>query len=301
MNHTYSDIAARQLGLVTRRQLTELGTTRSAVGHLLATGRLESVRRGVYRVAGAPEHWRQRVLAACLALGVTARASYRTAAALVAFDGFPCHGIEITVAPGHRSRQPGIIVHESNCDRPGHRSIIDGIPTTSVARTLADLSWILPPWRVGQLLDDAIRRRLVTLAAYERVARDLSAQGRRRSTVTRAVLDERVPGHEPGESAGEQRIARLLVAAGLPRPVAQHHVRVRGRTYRVDLAYPEAMLAIEYDGWEYHRGRSAFDRDRARANDLEVIGFTVLRFTSSSPDATVVDTVRAVLGRRSAG
>jgi very-short-patch-repair endonuclease len=79
--------------------------------------------------------------------------------------------------------------------------------------------------------------------------------------------------------------------------VQQHRVRVNGRTVRIDLAYPDALIAIEYDGWDFHRTRGAFDLDRARANELELLGWTVLRFTSASSDQVVVDTVRAALSR----
>jgi very-short-patch-repair endonuclease len=75
---------------------------------------------------------------------------------------------------------------------------------------------------------------------------------------------------------------------------------VGGRRYRIDLCYPDAMIAIEYDGWDFHRGRQAFDKDRARANDLVVLGFQVLRFTSRSTDMVIVDTVRAARRRASA-
>jgi very-short-patch-repair endonuclease len=177
--------------------------------------------------------------------------------------------------------------------------VVGRVPVTSVARTLADLSRFLPPWTLGPAVDDAVRRGLVTLTAYQRVARDLSARGRRRSTVTREVLDARIdPG--PYESAAERRIARLLVRAGLPRPVSQHPVRVAGRTFRIDLAYPDAMVAIEFDGWSFHGSRDAFDRDRVRGNALEVLGFLVLRFTAASSDEDIVAAVRAALQRRSA-
>jgi len=89
------------------------------------------------------------------------------------------------------------------------------------------------------------------------------------------------------------------VAAGLPRPVQQHKLRVNGRTIRIDLAYPELRIAIEYDGWEYHSTRGAFDRDRARANELELLGWTVLRFTSKSSDTTMVRTIRTAIRRAS--
>ncbi len=55
------------------------------------------------------------------------------------------------------------------------------------------------------------------------------------------------------------------------------------------------MLAIELDGWETHGIRSAFDADRMRANDLVLLGWTVLRFTWSMPDAYLCETVRRAL------
>jgi hypothetical protein len=119
---------------------------------------------------------------------------------------------------------------------------------------------------------------------------------RRRCTVMREILEHRAPGHHPGESNPEKRIAELLVRAGLPAPTAQHWVRVRGKRYRVDLCYPEAKIAIEYDSWEHHRGRQAFDHDRVRGNDLVVLlDFQLLRFTSRSGDDYIVDTVAAAL------
>jgi hypothetical protein len=113
----------------------------------------------------------------------------------------------------------------------------------------------------------------------------------------REILGARVVGFHPGESAPELRLSRVLVAAGLPAPVHQHPYRLGNRTVRADLAYPQAGIVIEYDGWDYHSTRTAFDADRARANELEVLGLTVLRFTSKSTDDQVVATVRAALER----
>ena len=76
-------------------------------------------------------------------------------------------------------------------------------------------------------------------------------------------------------------------------------MRIGAKRYRIDLCYPDAMVAIEYDGWDFHKGRRAFDLDRARANDLVVVGFQVLRFTSKSTDEAIIATVDAALGRAS--
>jgi very-short-patch-repair endonuclease len=91
------------------------------------------------------------------------------------------------------------------------------------------------------------------------------------------------------------RFVRALVAAGLPELVQQHRVTIGNRRYRIDLAYPEKKLAIELDGWDTHRHRSAFDEDRARANELVVAGWHVLRFTSTMTNDQAVATVQAAL------
>jgi very-short-patch-repair endonuclease len=70
-------------------------------------------------------------------------------------------------------------------------------------------------------------------------------------------------------------------------------VRVAGRSFRLDLAYPELKLAIELDGWDIHRTRTAFDDDRWRANLLVAAGWTLLRFTSRSTEREIVDCVTA--------
>jgi len=94
------------------------------------------------------------------------------------------------------------------------------------------------------------------------------------------------------------RFARAIVAGGLPEPAQQHRVSTGTRRCRIDLAYPALRLAIEVDGWEHHRTRSAFDDDRARANDLVAAGWNVLRFTSTMTDEQAVETIRRALSQK---
>ena len=70
-------------------------------------------------------------------------------------------------------------------------------------------------------------------------------------------------------------------------------MRVGRRNFRLDLAYPELKLGIEYDGFDYHLPRSVFDSDRDRGNELEIAGWLVLHFTSGSTNERIVATVRA--------
>jgi very-short-patch-repair endonuclease len=173
-----------------------------------------------------------------------------------------------------------------------------GIPVTTPARTLCDLTACCLPWIVERAVDDALRRKLTTLGQLEKVFLDLANKGRRRSTVMRGILEARLPGFDPGDSDPEAELVRWLVEAGLPRPKQQHRVRVANRTYKLDLAYPSHKIAIEYDGWDVHRMRTAFDADPVRDMDLEDEEWRVLHFTSKSSRRAVVDRVRNALHKR---
>jgi very-short-patch-repair endonuclease len=81
--------------------------------------------------------------------------------------------------------------------------------------------------------------------------------------------------------------------------VQQRRVRVGPRTYKPDLAYPDLKIAIEYDGWDSHRGRTSFDDDRERDMDLEDDDWRVLHFTSKSSRRSVVARVRTAIRQRS--
>ena len=297
MTTKLADIARGQFGLVSRAQALKV-VTPNQLRHLLATRRLEPVRRGVYRAAGAPENWHQQLLAACLACP-RAVASFTAAAALWMLQGHvEPDALELTVPDARRVRLDGVMVHESKVWSSSDVTQKHGIPVTSVARTLCDLTAVSEPRAVELALDDALRRKLVTLADVRRVATALDTQGRRRGTVVRALLADRQPGFDPGGSPQEVRLAKLLVGAGLPAPVAQHTFPIAGRRYRVDLAYPDQGVVIEYDGWDFHTGHGVFHGDRARGNELELLGLTVLRFTSKSSDELVVAQVREALTRR---
>ena len=135
---------------------------------------------------------------------------------------------------------------------------------TSPARTLADLSGVVGAQLLGRLVDDGLRRHLLVLDDLREVYDVLACRGRRRLTVLRAVLEDRLPGFHPGDSPAELDVRRILVDAGLGEPVPQYQVVVGSTVYLLDWAYPDDRIAIEFNGWDFHRTRSAFDHDAAR-------------------------------------
>lgn len=292
MDDTLDAIATGQYGLVTRRQLLAQMSL-DQLERRIADARLVPVRPGVYRCAGAPPSWEQHLLAVCLS--GEAVASHRSAARLWGLEGIAALRLEVTVPNGRILRLAGVRAHRSTLLGPGFITAHRGIPVTTPARTLIDLSAVASPFRVREAVDDALRERLLTIEQLRACFEMMARRGRRRVAHFRPILVARQPGYDPGDSELERRVARWLAAAGLPAPARQHPVLTEGHRYRIDLAYPDLRIAIELDGWADHGTRGAFDHDRERGNDLELDGWTVLRFTSRSAQHDVVRIVRAAL------
>jgi very-short-patch-repair endonuclease len=84
-------------------------------------------------------------------------------------------------------------------------------------------------------------------------------------------------------------VVQVIKRAGLCQPKQRFRVRVQGRTYELDLAWPEAAIAIEFDGWEVHgTSVTAFHRDRERWRALQRAGWTVYHVTSRKPESEIL-------------
>lgn len=282
MDAEIARIAARQHGVFTRAQASGAGATHAMIQHRVAMGRWALVARGVYRLAGVPVTWSQRALAACLIAGPGAVVSHRSAAVLWSISGFRPGRLDITVPVGRGNRNALATVHRA--DVKGVRR--DGVPVTTVARTLHDLTGVVGGDVLEEAVDDALCRRLVLLD-------ELQGQ---RSRVLRAVL-EAWNGDALPAGVAEMRVVRELLAAGLPQPVRQYEIRAGGQfVARVDLAYPEHRLALELDGFRWHAGRGPFRSDRLRRNRVEAAGWRLLE---AAPEdiAELVRTAAEILRR----
>ena len=286
-------VAEQQDGLVTRPQ-TRDHLTRKQAEYALKTGRLIVVRWGVYRFAGAPVTDRQPLRAALLAAGPNALASHRSAAELWRMPGVVADQPELTVPWPMWVRLPGVRSHQSRYLPDGHQARHERFRVTSPARTLGDISGVVGPTLLGRLVDDSLRRHLLTLDDLREVYDVLSSRGRRRLTVLRAVLDDRLPGFHPGDSPRELDVRQILVNAGLGEPLPQFQVVVGSTVYLLDWSYPDDLIAIEFNGFDYHRTRSAIDHDAARYAALTAIGWRVLPVTSATTARTLVNQVRAL-------
>jgi very-short-patch-repair endonuclease len=259
-------IAGKQHGVIAIRQLEAAGLGRNAVALRVRAGRLHRLHRGVYAVghsALSSEGWWMAAVLACskcdpsLDVGETesvlgywgATLSHRSAAELwqlLRVGGGP---IDVSVATcGGRKKRPGIRLHRPRALLPAQVTLRNGIPVTTAARTIADLQ------SGARLISSRDLRRAIRQAGVLGLPIDDEAGGDR----TRSEL--------------ERDFLHLCRQHGLPAP----EVNVRIGPYLVDFLWRDRMFVVETDGYAYHRGRIAFESDRARDLDLRARGFEVL-------------------------
>ncbi len=294
-------IAADHHGLFARHHLIELKVTPEERRHRLATARWAAVHDSAYRIAGTPATWHATLLAACWAGGTRAVASHRSAAALYDLPGGRRDLIELTCPRWRRARHDGLVVHESAALGEDDIAVVDRVPCTTVERTLFDLAGSERPRTLDLALDAALRRDLTSLPALRAHAERLAKRGRRGSARFRSAVDERTSADVLPESAPERLLANALVRQGLPLPAFQHIVRDFDGSFvaRVDLAYPDQMVLIEYESFQEHTGKLALVRDSARRNALVALGYTMLTATAADVRDDAAQLARAVRRIRS--
>jgi hypothetical protein len=269
-------LAQSQHGVVTRRQALEQGLSPRVIDLRLQAGQWEPIHRGVFRLAGSDPGWPQPAMAACLAAGGDAVASYRSAAALHNLPGM-ARWVEITVPPDKRVRVPGVTVHRSRLCLPGDRMEVLGIPVTSPARTVVDLAGILPVARMRPVLDHALGERLVRRRELEELIGTLRRRGRPGLGNLDKLLQERPDSARPMQAGIEALLYRTLARYGVPLPVAQYRILLPdGRQLFVDFAYPDLGLALEADSRRWHDTSGGRERDYKRYGELVAEGWSVL-------------------------
>jgi REase_MTES_1575/Transcriptional regulator, AbiEi antitoxin len=277
----------RQGGVVTAPQAHAAGLTRAQIRTLLAKGGWRRPMRGILVAPEPIDPFRTSVRSALLAC------PYGVAGGITAAR---LHGLWIrqawTAAELPQVLLPAGFTHKA---REGIRLrsgllaeqhvIVDGFRATTLARTVHDLAVVLRLNDLVCLLDSALRTGWVP-------ARD--SRRRSRLDTAAALADAR------SESVLETLLRLLLVRAGLEPETLQHEVvGPRGAVLaRLDLAWPSIRLAVEADGAAFHDAPRALYRDRRRANDLELLGWTILRFTWTDviqhPDWVVSQVRRAL-------
>jgi very-short-patch-repair endonuclease len=170
-----------------------------------------------------------------------------------------------------------------------------GFPLTTPLRTCWDLALWLEPIKAVAIIDGLLRIRLVTGNDLDHlVGERLGRHGTSRVAKAFGLADG------GAESPAESALRVRLLLRGFPRPSTQFPIHVNGGVLHPDLAWPEYLVAVEYDGL-WHNEAEQFHRDRQRLNQLEAAGWAVVHVTGRrmrSDFGRVVDELKRVLKRR---
>jgi hypothetical protein len=193
-----------------------------------------------------------------------------TAAAAYGFDVQNSSDLHVLTPVGRQLRSSdGLVVHR----REGAPlAVVDGRPATSPAWTAVEVARSL--WRPRALatLDAALRTGTCDVRGLRGAA--AKQRGRRGIVAVRNLIPLARP---QAESPMESEARLAMLDYGLPEPVLQFEiVDRRGRTWRVDFAWPDRKVAVEYDGFDWHSSQEQFRHDRQKVAALREIDWTVL-------------------------
>jgi hypothetical protein len=292
--HAAARILARQQSLITTTQAGSVGIGRERCRSLVRQGIWEHLDHGIYGPAGVPLTWKRRLALALLLAPAGSLASHRSAGALLHVGGFTSPKPEITIPRGTTLRRPWLITHESTDLELADRRRVDGIPITGPRRLAMDLGSVVSPARFRQSLRELRSQHGVEPEALLRTYLRHKRQGRNGGAALRDWLDRYVDTGGIPESGLEQLALDAFLDAGV-RPVAQLWVEVDGGSrYRIDLAFPDRMVAVEIDGSQ-HEERPAKAADMRRDAQLEALGWTVVHVKSSTFASDLARALRVVL------
>jgi hypothetical protein len=262
----------------TSHDLSRYGLTRQRLRDRVADGRIRRVLTNVYVRGDAPDTIELRLAAVALVLPEFGVVCDRTAAWLHGVDVLDYRELEmlppldVFVIRDYRARRRGEV-------RSGQRDLdpldvmkLEGVLVTTPLRTALDLGCGLPRQLALATLDQFIGKHYLTI---EDMQAELPRYWRRRGVVQLRRLILLADGRS--ESPGESMTRLALIEAGLPVPYPQYSIQVGGRElYRLDLAYPNHRVCIEYDGELFHSTPKQRAADEARRAWLRAHGWTVI-------------------------
>jgi very-short-patch-repair endonuclease len=265
-----AEVADRQHGVISHQQLVALGLGKDSIHRRAVAGRLLPLHRCVYAVGHRNRSRESAWMAAVLASGEGAVLSHRSAAALWGisrYEGRP----EVTV-PSQRRAKSGIVLHRSTVAQD-ERTVHEGIPVTTVPRTIFDMAPTSDERQLERIINEAeIRRLWDELSLHDLLRRYPRRPG---AATARAALQKRREGPTPTKSDLEELFIAFADRTGLPRPETNAYVE----GLEVDCVWRQQRVIIEVDSWEFHRTRAAFERDREKSRILQAAGWRCVAVT----------------------
>ena len=270
-------LAERQHGAMANRQVRELGGDRHFILRRVNVARWERATPQVLRILGSPATAEQRLMIAVLHAGPDALASHESAAWLWQLPGFSATDVVLRPrahgAPMTQGHRPRLLL-------PDHRTIVHGIPCTTLPRTIYDLAAFVRPGRLRALVHTVVTKSPAMLPALHRMLHELARRGRTGITAMRQVLDDLPVGSAVPASGLEARFEEICRNAGIHG--LERQVDVGGHSWlgRVDYLQRRLGLIVEVDSVLHHTSPGDVARDQERDEAMLAAGYRkVLRIT----------------------
>ena len=281
MDDARYEIAASQHGLISREQALRAGVTPGSWTWLTRSEDWRRVYAGVYRHVGAPRTWNQTLMAGCLA--ADAVASHRAAGVLWDLPKIE-RRLEITIPQRRRIELRDFEVHRTRCLQPVDRTQRSGIPVTSLARTVIDVSLEVP--RLAPVIvNHVLATRKVPLDLLFNRLKAQGTQGRNGAAGLLKMLEERRGRKRHVDSELQRRFEQIALdgykAGVLPEPFFEYPVQLAdGRWRYPDIAYPPPILVgFEAQSYQHHSSLEAFAADVERNLELFGEGWMIVPIT----------------------
>jgi Protein of unknown function (DUF559) len=275
-----------------------LGIGRRQLVRATAAGTLVQLHADVFAFGGAMLGRRSLIRAS----GLQVPDGFVSHEAALCVQGVPRLSDALAVTIGRHEAghtHPGIRIHRVRDLLPAHVTTVDGIPITTLERSIVDATTVLSIARLRYLLDQVtIERRMTTIGAIGRVLRQVNRRGRARIGNLAPLLAERGPAEPSPRSRLERRVDALLrKGVQLPAPASEHPLPTDGQYHGyVDRCWLDAKLILEIDGRSWHAREASMAKDRARDRAAARRGFQTLRILDEEIDDCpheVIDDVRA--------
>jgi hypothetical protein len=280
VDRAVSELARRQHMVFGLDQLRQLGLSARAVQKRVCAGRLYRIHHPVYPLVPKALLTREGLcMAAVLACGAGAARSRRSAAALHELRSWGYTRIDVTVPGRSRREHEGVAVHRSTTLTPADVTIVNGIPVTTVHRTLFDLAEVVTARQLERAFDQAEILELLDLKAIQdQLARNPTRPG---AKAVRKVLAEHYIGRTATWSENEELLLSITRPLGIPDPDTNRFVILPdgGPALRADFVWWEQRVILETDSRKWHLTRRRFEIDRQRDQRLTAAGWRVIRTT----------------------
>jgi hypothetical protein len=261
-------------------EAARIGAPQELVRLKFERGEWSRLFQGVYCDAAAPHTTYQALRAAVVATRGHGVISHTSAGWLWGLLREPPVRPDISLPreTGGGRRLQGVAFHRIHDLSVTDASLRNGIPVTNPLRTIVDLAGVVTPVRLTEAVDVALAQRLVSvpglMAEIDRRAR----RGRPGVAILRRHLLERGFVGAPSPSVLESKMLRIVARVGIEPPRVEHHAGGSGE-YRLDLAWPPILFAVEVDGYLWHFLPEHQQRDNARRNHLRDAGWSLRIYT----------------------